>query len=197
MDFSWPLPQTITVSPLLANLRMAKLMASCLSGMRKKYFIFSNSVRLWVLSISFMPPFWQPLAIWAIISLTSSVLGSSAVRTAKPASLAAISPMIGLFTLSLKPAVPKTTISLFFVWLLAKVRASFNALILWAKSMTTFIPCLFLILSILPGPPGKFFKAFPMVSFLTLRFWAAAAAISMLYFWKRGVFGGSLIDSDV
>src|SRR3989338_609195 len=40
MDFSWPLPQTITVSPFLANLRIAKLMASCLSGMRKKYLFF-------------------------------------------------------------------------------------------------------------------------------------------------------------
>src|SRR3989338_4956190 len=198
MDFSWPLPQTITVSPFLANLLIAKLMASCLSGMRKKYLFF-----LWrllppkFLFFSCIPAFRQPLAIWAIIFLTSSVLGSSAVRTAKSAALAASSPIMGLFNLSLKPAVPKTTISLFLVWVLAKDRASFKALILWAKSMITFMPCPFLTLSILPGTPLNVLRAFSAVFKSTPASLAAATAASIFAFWNAGSDSGRSTDLGV
>ena len=98
MDCSCPLPHARTISPGRAN-RSANLIASPRSGTRQK------------VSPSLPPPDPAPAAISSRIPSNDSVRGSSAVRTDKSASSAEISAIMRRFSLSRKPADPKTAIT--------------------------------------------------------------------------------------
>ena len=98
IDCSWPLPQDKTISPGRANVN-ANRIASPLSGTRQKD------------SPSRPPLDLAPAAISSRIPSSDSVRGSSAVSTVRSASSTEVSAIMRRFSLSRKPAEPKTAMT--------------------------------------------------------------------------------------